>query len=447
MEGLEARLRLRTAAVALSFLAFFASLLQAQTSLRKIGELELQVQGVSATVQPANPTIPKNTAAGVRIVVTSPSGVLSSADVAKFLGGNFEVHGELSGPGLSGTITLPFVDPNGGTTPITDPLLLPIPALNEAGDYTLSNLRITVNGSPALDVSPATIPVKVIDQVLITSVETRPLTLDEIKAAGVDLSSNDFLGFQFTIGLALQSNATTITFPVVFNRQGVPIPPLLIPPSPPTRDQVPIPTIVPILLNLVGKDGGAVNKITLPDGSPAPVKIPSVLVIPGNVGFLKQFFSAQLFVANGAPGGSGLVVHDVSGTINLPPGADGVVGTADDPLTLPNLKGAPQPTTKAVSGVGPDGQPGTADDTNVFNPGDQGQAEFILEGQKEGFHQISFNIQGTLDGLATGPVTVTGLAQGGVLVRNPFFDMTFAVPGVVRNGEQFSVYITVKNIS
>gem|GEM_PF-1427618 len=439
-------MRLRNAAVAL-FIIGVATLLHAQTSLRKIGELELQVQGISATVQPANPTIPKNTAAGVRIVVTSPSGTLSSADVAKFLGGSFEVHGELSGPGLNGTITLPFIDPNGGTAPITDPLLLPIPALTTAGNYTLSNLRITVNGSPALDVSPSTIPVKVIDQILITSVETRPLTLDEIKAAGVVLDSNDFLGFQFTIGLALESDVASITFPVVFNRQGVPIPPLITPPPAPSR--VPVPTIVPVLLGLIGPDGNALsaNQIVLPDGTPAPVKIPSVLVIPGDVGFLKQFFSAQLFVANGAPGGSGLVVHDVTGTINLPPGADGVFGTADDPLTLPNLKGAPQPSTKPVRGVGPDGQPGTADDTNILNPGDQGQSEFILEGQQEGFHQISFNIQGTLDGLATGPVTVTGLAQGGVLVRNPFFDMTFAVPGVVRNGEQFNVYITVKNIS
>src|SRR5215831_10030120 len=359
---------------------FAASLLHAQTTLRKIGELRLPVQSISATVSPANPTIPKNTAAGVRIVVSTASGPLNSTDVAQFLGGAFEVHGELSGPGLVGTITLPFIDPNGGATPIVDPLLLPIPALSEAGDYTLSNLRITVNGSPALDVTPSTVPVKVIDQVLITSVTTRPLTLDEIKAAGIDLSSNDFLGFQFTIGQALQSNATTITFPVVFNRQGVPIPPLLIPPSPPTRDQVPIPTIVPILLNLVGKDGGAVNKITLPDGSPAPVKIPSVLVIPGNVGFLKQFFSAQLFVANGAPGGSGLIVHDVNGTINLPTGDDGVAGTADDPLSLPNTKDGPEPATKTVRGVGPDTKPGTADDVNILNPGDQGQAEFILRG-------------------------------------------------------------------
>jgi len=378
-------------------LGLFANVAFSQTSLRKIGELELGVQGISATVQPVNPTIPKNTAAGVRIVVNTPSGALSSADVAKFLGGNFEVHGELSGPGLAGTVTLPVANPN-GATPIVDPLLLPIPPLSEAGDYTLSNLRIVVNGSPAMDVSPATIPVKVIDQVLITSVETRPLTLDEIKAAGIVLDSSDFLGFQFTIGLALQSNATTISFPVVFDRKGVPIQQPLLPPGPPSRDQVPIPTIVPVLLNLTDVNGNAIseNDIKLPNGQPAPVKIPSVLVIPGDIGFLKQFFSAQLFVANGAPGGSGLIVHDVNGTINLPTGDDGVAGTADDPLSLPNTKDGPEPPTKTVRGVGPDTKPGTADDVNILNPGDQGQAEFILRGEKEGFHQISFNIQGIL---------------------------------------------------
>jgi hypothetical protein len=428
---------------------FAASLLDAQTTLRKIGELRLPVQSISATVQPANPTIPKNTAAGVRIVVSTASGPLNSTDVAQFLGGAFEVHGELSGPGLVGTITLPFVDPNGGATPIVDPLLLPIPALSEAGDYTLSNLRITVNGSPALDVTPSTVPVKVIDQVLITSVTTRPLTLDEIKAAGIVLDGSDFLGFQFTIGLATQSNATTISFPVVFGPNGVPIPQPILPPGPPARDSVPIPTIVPVLLSLTDLQGNVVssNDIKFPGGGSGPVRIPSVLVIPGDVGFLKQFFSAQLYVSNGAPGGSGLTVHDLTGTINLPPGDDAVAGTADDPLSLPNTKDGPEPATKNVMGAGPDGKAGTADDVNNLNPGDQAQAEFIIRGEKEGFHQISFDIRGILDGLATGPIKITGNAQGGVLVRNPFFDLTFAVPGVVRSGEQFKVYVTVKNIS
>jgi hypothetical protein len=430
--------------------ALAASIAGAQSSspaaLRKIGELELQVQGISATVQPANPTIPKNTAAGVKIVVSTPSGTLTSADVAKFLGGSFEVHGELSGPGLTGTITLPFIDPNGGSTPIVDPLLLPIPALSEAGDYTLSNLRITVNQIPALDVSPSTIPVKVIDQVLITSVETRALTLDEIRKLGIVLGSGDFLGFQFTIGLALQSNATTITFPVVFGPNGVPIPQPLTPPAAPPRGSVgvPIPTLVPVLLSLLDKNGNPIPEPKLPDGTAAQVRIPGVLVIPGDIGFLKQFFSAQLFVANGSPGGSGLVVHSVTGTIHLPQAADGI--PADAPLSLPDLKAGPQATTKPVRGVGPDGQTGTADDVDTLNPGDQAEAEFIIRGDKEGFQPISFDITGTLEGLVTGPVTVKGNTVGGVLVRNPFFDLTFAVPAVVRAGEQFKVFVTVKNI-
>jgi large repetitive protein len=427
----------------------FSSALNAQTPvpLRKIGELELQVQGISATVQPANPTIPKNTAAGVQIVVSTPTGILSSKDVASFLGGPVQVQGQLSGPGLTGTISLPFVDPNGGTVPVLDPLILPIPPLTDAGDYTLSNVRLVVNNRPAMDVSPAIIPVKVIDQILITSVETRALTLDEIKAAGVVLDSNDFLGFQFTIGLSLSSNVTSITFPVIFDRNGVPVPQPNLPPALPSRGDVnvPVPTIVPVLLNLVDSAGNPVPAPQLPDGSPAPAKIPSVLVIPGDVGFLKQFFSAQLFVANGAPGGTGLVVHDVTGKINLPTAPDGLA--ADAPLSLPDLHGSSQPQTKPVAGVGADGQPGTADDVNALNPGDQGEAEFTIRGEQEGFHAISFDIQGTLDGLVTGPVRVIGSAQGGVLVRNPFFDMTFGVPAVVRSGEQFKLFVTVKNIS
>ena len=69
---------------------------------------------------------------------------------------------------------------------------------------------------------------------------------------------------------------------------------------------------------------------------------------------MKQFFSAQLFVANGAPGGSGLVVRDVTGTIQMPVGDDGVAGTDDDPLALPATTRGPQATTMAIKAIGPD---------------------------------------------------------------------------------------------
>ncbi len=71
----------------------------------------------------------------------------------------------------------------------------------------------------------------------------------------------------------------------------------------------------------------------------------------------------------------------------------------------------------------------------------------MLEGRREGFHAIRFDIKGTLDGLPIGPVPIEGVARGGVLVKNPFFNMTFSAPATVRAGEEFSLYITVSNIS
>src|SRR5262249_30091498 len=65
----------------------------------------------------------------------------------------------------------------------------------------------------------------------------------------------------------------------------------------------------------------------------------------------------------------------------------------------------------------------------------------------EGFHTINFDIAATLDGLPTGSVNLKGTASGGVLVRNPYFSMTFTVPSVVRKGELFNVFATVTNIS
>ncbi|MCU1347593.1 MAG: LamG domain protein jellyroll fold domain protein, partial [Acidobacteria bacterium] len=308
-----------------------------------------------------------------------------------------------------------------------------------------SNLRLTVNGHTALDVAPRRIVVKVIDQILVTSVTTRPLTLAEIKDRGVVIDSNSYLGFEFTIGVQVDSKAVDVSFPVVFDSRGVAVPQPLQPPPSAGRADVPLPTFVPMLLK--PPDNGPAPVFHDAAGHDVEVRIPSVLVIPGNVGYLKQFFSAQLFVANGAPGGSGLTVRDIGATIVLPPGADRVPGTGDDPLSLPDKVDGPQPKTQPVAGAGLDGQAGTADDVRTFGPGEQGMTEFVIRGDQEGFHNIDFNIDATLDGLPTGAVKVGGKASGGVLVRNPYFDLSFSVPSVVRNGEQFKVFVTVNNIS
>ena len=242
-------------------LAFFAVVFAstaapARTEERKLAEMELLLLGVSATVEPDHPVIPKNTEAGVRIVLKTGERVLSLAEATAFFGGAFWVEGELAGPGLESTKTL--TSKGTETTPAADPLLLRTPALDASGDYELNNLRVMVGGRPVLEVQPQHVPVKVIDQVLVTSVRTKPLTLDEIRAAGIVLDGDDYYAFEFTLGLKLESNVVDIKFPVAFDRQGVPVPQFLLPPPAPTRqvNLPPMPTIVPVLFQVDAGDEG-----------------------------------------------------------------------------------------------------------------------------------------------------------------------------------------------
>jgi len=415
--------------ISLAIFFTFSPVLRAQPS--SIGSLELAVGGLSAKVNSA--VIPKNISSGVRISVTAGGEDLSAGEISRFLGGAFTVEGTLSGPGLTQTVDLPYQSLGVSS----DPLLVLLPALPKAGYYTLENMRLVVNGTTALDVAPGT--VEIIDQVLVTSVLTRALTLAEIQDKGIILTGNDYLGFQFDIGLLLSSQVVNISFPVVFDRQGQSAPrPLELPEIERLRISHPeLPTIRPVLLEVLDGDG---NKLPLisDDDSVGNIYIPAILVIPGDVGYLKQFFSAQLYVANGTPEGSNLVVRDVTAKITLPAGDDGVLGTDDDPLTLPDVRNEKQPETLPVL---------ASDGGASLWPGQTGQTEFIIRGEKEGYHAIDFDIQAVLEGLATGPVTVGAKTAGAVLVRNPYFDMTFITPGIVRSGNEFNLYVSVYNIS
>src|SRR6185503_3952716 len=210
----------RAATIATLLLAVFPAVVRAQAPLRKIGEMEVSLVGLRATVDPPNPTVPKNTASGVRVVVTAGQRELSTEEVAAYFGLGFQLQGLLSGPGLPVAVDLPHLR-DGEALP-ADRMLLPLPPLPQGGDYQLTNVRIVGNGK-TLDVDPQTVIVKAIDQILITSVKTRALTLDEIKAKGIVLDSDAYLGFEFTLGLKLESNPVNISFPVVFDRQGVPV--------------------------------------------------------------------------------------------------------------------------------------------------------------------------------------------------------------------------------
>ena len=130
----------------------------AQAPTRKLGQLRLSVVGVSATLDPLEPVVPKNIASAVRIVVTSGETQMNAGELATFLGtAGYKVEALLSGPGLPFTISLPQLAV-GDPLP-ADPLMLPLPPLRVGGDYTLSNVRITVAGDTVLDVNPSSVTV------------------------------------------------------------------------------------------------------------------------------------------------------------------------------------------------------------------------------------------------------------------------------------------------
>ncbi|MGH9391087.1 MAG: hypothetical protein ACRD1Z_15845, partial [Vicinamibacteria bacterium] len=393
--------------------------------------------GLTVKPDPPSQVVPRNTATGIRIELAFSDVNADASALLSLLPTGLEVVAELVGPGIDDPIEL--------RGPPGD--FLPVPPLVSKGVYLVRDIRLEKNGATFLRASPDSATVEVIERILITQVTTRPLTLEEIRQKGILFGDDSFSGYNFTLALKLDSRPITIDFPVVFDSNEIPIP--LRPSAGLDLEGGEVSLvntgIVPVLLKLdLPPERQAQIQLLplLPD-----VRIPGLIVIPGDVGFLNQFFSAILLVSNGAPLTSGLSVTDLDAEISLPPGDDLVEDTSDDPLVVAETQTGGQTFVLPIRGVGRDGEPATADDTATFAPGEQGHAEFLLEGRREGFHEIAFDIRGTLNGLPIGPVALTGAARGGVLVRNPTFNLTFTAPATVRAGEQFSLFVGVTNVS
>jgi hypothetical protein len=396
----------------------------------KLSEFDFLLLGLEVRPEPELQTVPRNTPTGLRVVVDFASAEAASTElVLGLLPQDLRVAAELVGPGLETPTSLSGAPGE----------LLPIPPLSTKGLYTVRDIRLERgNGDPYLRASPDVATVEVIDRVLVTRVETRPLTLEEIRQKGILFGDDSFTGYNFRLALRLDSRPIEIDLPVVFDSNLVPVPLRetgSIDISGPGLPSVPT-GVTPVLL----KPAVAEIAPEVLAQIPADMHIPGLLVVPGDVGLLNQMFSAILLVSNGAPPGSSLAVRSLEGAIVLPVGEDGVEGTSDDPLKLAVTEGGP-PDGESVAPIrGPSGE-------DRFLPGEQGQAEFLLEGRREGFHEIRFDITGFLEGLPVGPIPIEGVARGGVLVRNADFHLAFGVPGTVRAQEEFTLWLTVTNTS
>ena len=432
-------------------IAFFAIFLQAKDPLTT---LEYKILGVQLRVTPEVLSVPKGIAGSIAVDIVAGDGTEDVPSV--FNTDNTIVEATLRGPSFEARRLVGL--PN-------QPLLLP--PLFVVGDYQLDNIRLIdeETGEVRLEGTPNNIPVRVFDEVLISRVTSRPLTLNEIQEKGIVIDEQNFRAVEFEVGFVLDGKRVPVKFPVVapsFEQTTEIIPDaevneLLVQAElinqelainaelPPELETANLNIqIKPINFQLV-MEGEQDLALKIPP-------IPALVVIPGNIGFLNQFFSVQIFTENGSPEGSNLSVHNLQGTMVLPTGNDRVAGSfeepGDDPLRFARVgDNAEINNVLPIRQPGADGELGTTDDVDRLQPGETGQAEFLVEGLLEGLHVMDINLTAELEGLAAGAVEIEGKASGSVLVRNPKFSFAFSHPRTIRAGEPYTANVTVLNTS
>ena len=412
---------------------------------RWLAQEQIILYGLGLKAEPAHQTVPKNIATIVSTYLQAPDsipeGTLPIPEDA-------EVRATLRGPSLSQPVEL--------VTRVNEHF--EIQPFQLAGIHTLENIRVVHNDEVILYATPESVTIEVIDQLLVTEVTARALTAKEIQEKGIIFDNSNFQAYNFTAAFAVEPGKDiTIDFPVLLptlaSAQNVYASEAEIPSLKPPQLQS-IATIIPDTLKVAqtqipnlmvkGFSLGIVGELM---GVLEAPPIPGVIVIPGDIGFLNQYFSVMLMVGNAAPEGSSLIVQDLEAEISLPAGNDTVVGSGDDPLAMASTQEGESPRTQPVAKAGPDGILGTADDEDFIAPGETGNAEFLVEGRREGTHVIEMEISGTLTGLPIGPVEIRGRAAGAVLVRNPSFTLTFTHPEIVNAGEEYDLDVTVTNTS
>ena len=407
--------------------------------------LQYRIVGSVLEVSPAALSVPKGIAGSVATAFQGSPDLTNGAYVVASLRGPSLAPKEVVGaPGL--------------------PLLLP--PLSVVGDYVLEGIQLVRDQggvrTPILDASPGSVPVHVFDQVLVAQVTSRPLTTEEIADRGIAIDQTNFRVTEFQVGLVLDGRQIPITLPVVAPRavQSTEIIPAaeltarLQQADQANRDLSAALKLPPSVQSSGIEVRGINFQVTEDTDADLALKVPSIpalLLIPGNIGFLNQFFSVQAFVEDAAPDGSGLSVRNVQATLDLPPGPDGMPAAdpdhpGDDPLRFARI--GPNrviQNTLPVVMPGPDGKAGTTDDILRLGPGQTGQAEFLIEGLQEGLQTMTLNLTAELEGLAGGIVKITGKGAGSVLVRNPRFSLAFTHPKTVRFGEPYDAQVTILN--
>ena len=354
----------------------FARSLSAQQYV-SIGQGVLHVLGMGLSVDPEEQTAPINTGTAVNTNMVFPA-----VDFGSEIPGvpqDLLVMAELTGPGIVDPITI---------SARPDEQLM-IPPLPQEGSYVLDNIRLVSGDQVILYANPSVATIDTIKKLLITQVTSRALDIDEIEDLGIRITSDNFTVYEFTVGFGTESDRVEMKLPVVLEHGE--------PHQPESEGSGSIP---PMGLNVPGLNvpnllvkGIKLFPYTEDFGSGGVAPISGVIVIPGNIAFLNQFFEVLLLVTNNAPDGTPLVVTNLQASISLPAGEDNIPDSIDDPLRVAELEDGVHPMVPVVR---------VGDGAAHIGAQESAEGKFYVEGLREGTHQVDIEITGTLEGLPSG---------------------------------------------
>ena len=239
-------------------------------------------------------TVPKGYATALPTMFVAPQ----VPDALPGFGPGAVIRGTLRGPSFPTPIELSAA-PN---TPFT------IPPMTVPGLHSLDDIRLVVNGEVLLRGDRESALLRVIDKLLVTQVTARALTAEEERAKGLVFDRSNFQAYNFAAAFAIQDRTVPINFTVVLptlqgandvNHGRVILPSIGSQPGLPSLQTV-VPDALKALSLEVPNLSVAGFSLKIPDTVSQNFyvpPIPGVVVIPGDIGFLNQFFSVMLMLS------------------------------------------------------------------------------------------------------------------------------------------------------
>ena len=194
------------------------------------------------------------------------------------------------------------------------------PAQTQPGIYSIESVELlTLSG--ALLAQRALVlevpEIRVLDEVLVTEVSSRPLSADEIAEKGIVVDEDSFQVLNFAVGMQIDGEDVEIELPIALPNQGEDISlggytgsPIIIDDSGFDALQIPNVQVTGFTLTPPPDDEG--------DEEDDGVPLTGLMIIPGDIAYLNQFFSVLLMATNVSESGSGIVIENARAPYDCP---------------------------------------------------------------------------------------------------------------------------------